>query len=46
MEKVVEFFETFHRMDEERQGMLYYLLYPLYDKFVGFNVVRHITFRR
>jgi len=25
--------------------MLYYLLYPLYDKFVGFNVVRYITFR-
>ena len=25
--------------------MLYYLLYPLRDKFVGFNVFRYITFR-
>ncbi|HQC50384.1 MAG TPA: phospho-N-acetylmuramoyl-pentapeptide-transferase [bacterium] len=25
--------------------MLYYLLYPLYDRFVGFNVIRYITFR-
>jgi len=25
--------------------MLYYLLYPLYEQFIGFNVIRYITFR-